>query len=455
MSTHWHILVVDDEEIMRESLAAWLREDGYHVDTARSGAEAIAKARATDFAIYFVDLKMPGGMDGIEAMMEIRKLHPEASIIIVTAYATVDTAITAMKEGAQEYIVKPCNPEEISLLVSRIIKVKNLQRENTILRKKLSRQYSLSDIISKNPTMLKIFELIRDVASLRSTVLVYGESGTGKELIARAVHYTGDRAARAFVGVSCAALPETLLESELFGHEKGAFTGATSQRKGKFELADGGTLFLDEIGDISPKLQMDLLRVLQERRFYRVGGSEEIPVDVRVIAATNTDLDRAVHEGRFRDDLYYRLNVINIRIPPLRERREDIPLLAEAFLERLSHELGKDVTSISEGALGILIEHDWPGNVRELENALERAMVTCKTKVLSEEDCSFLRPVSPSAAHQVWDVPSNITLEEAQNQIMMATLRRTGGNIKEAAAILGIDRSTLYDRMKRFHLPRE
>lgn len=455
MTTHWHILVVDDEEIMRESLAAWLREDGYNVDTATSGLEALSKSRTTDYAIYFVDLKMPGGMDGIETMMEIRKLHPEASIIIVTAYATVDTAITAMKEGAQEYIVKPCNPEEISLLVSRIIKIKNLQRENTILRKKLSRQYSLNDIISKNPKMQKIFELIRDIASLPSTVLIQGESGTGKELIARAIHSSGDRAPRAFIGVSCAALPETLLESELFGHEKGSFTGAIAQRKGKFELADAGTLFLDEIGDISPKLQMDLLRVLQERRFYRVGGSEEITVDVRVIAATNTDLERAVREGRFRDDLYYRLNVINIQIPPLRERREDIPLLAREFLERLSHELGKEVTDIAEGALRVLMNHDWPGNVRELENAIERAMVTCKTKVLMEEDCSFLHPPAPAIDQQTWDAPANITLAEAENQIIMATLRRTHGNIKEAASILNIDRSTLYDRMKKFNLPRE
>ena len=248
-----------------------------------------------------------------------------------------------MKEGAQEYIVKPCNPEEISLLVSRIIKVKNLQRENTILRKKLSRQYRFGDIISKNARMQDILELAQEVSSLRSTVLIQGESGTGKELIARAIHNSGDRAGKPFVAVSCAALAETLLESELFGHEKGAFTGANQQRQGKFEMADGGTIFLDEIGDISPKLQVDLLRVLQERRFYRVGGSEEVHVDVRVIAATHVNLQQAVAEGKFRDDLYYRLNVIEIRIPPLRERREDIPLLAQHFLERLSHELGKDV----------------------------------------------------------------------------------------------------------------
>ncbi|MBK7257550.1 MAG: sigma-54-dependent Fis family transcriptional regulator [Ignavibacteriae bacterium] len=453
MTTHWHILVVDDEEVMRESLAAWLREDGYTVDTAMSGTIAIDMARQRDYAIYFIDMKMPGGIDGIETMMEIRKVHPEASIIIVTAYATVDTAITAMKEGAQEYIVKPCNPEEISLLVGRIIKVKNLQRENSILRKKLTKQYSFHDVVSRSPAMLGIFDLVRDVASLRSTVLIRGESGTGKEMIARAVHFSGERTGKPFVGVSCAALAETLLESELFGHEKGSFTGAAAQRKGKFEMAHGGTIFLDEIGDISPKLQMDLLRVLQERRFYRVGGTEEIEVDVRVIAATHVDLERAVREGKFRDDLYYRLNVISINLPPLRDRREDIPLLAETFIERLSHELGKEITGVTDGALRILMNYEWPGNVRELENAIERAMVTAKSKLLTEEDCAFIG-ARPTVSVDEWTIPPNMTLEEAENRIISATLQRTRGNITETAGILGIDRSTLYDRLKKYNIPR-
>ncbi|MCL4401567.1 MAG: sigma-54 dependent transcriptional regulator, partial [Acidobacteria bacterium] len=385
-------------------------------------------------------------------MMEIRKMHPEASIIIITAYATVDTAITAMKEGAQEYIVKPCNPEEISLLAGRIIKVKNLQRENTILRKKLTRQYRFQDIVSKSPKMHEIFELIQEIASLKSTVLIQGASGTGKELIARAIHNSGDRAARPFVAVSCAALAETLLESELFGHEKGSFTGAAQQKKGKFELAAGGTIFLDEIGDISPKLQCDLLRVLQERSFYRVGGSEEIQVDVRVIAATHVDLRQAVQEDRFRDDLFYRLNVIEVRIPPLRERREDIPLLARHFVERLSPELGKDITGLSEGALRVLLDCDWPGNVRELENAVERAMVTCRNRVLTDEDFAFLS--RGMAARNSWSVPPNMSLQEIEKQAISATIERTHGNIKEAAAVLGIDRSTLYEKIKRYEIPR-
>jgi DNA-binding NtrC family response regulator len=451
MKPQWQILVVDDEEIMSESMAAWLREDGYAVDTASSGQQAIEMARRTDYAIYFVDLKMPGGMDGIETLMEIRRVHPDASIIIITAYATVDTAIAAMKEGAQEYIVKPCNPEEISLLVNRIIKVKNLQRENVILRKKLQRQYEFHDIVSKNPRMAGILDLAREVSSLRSTVLIRGESGTGKELVARAIHFSGDRAARPFVAVSCAALAETLLESELFGYEKGAFTGAQERKKGKFEQADGGTIFLDEIGDISPKLQADLLRVLQERSFYRVGGSEEVKVDARVIAATHKDLRAAVADGAFREDLYYRLNVIELCLPPLRERREDIPLLAECFVERIAHEVGKPVRGISEGALRLLLDHEWPGNVRELENAVERAIVAGRSSTLSEDDFAFLQQ-AVDARH--FRAPANMRIEEMEKLMIEATLKRTGGNIKESALSLGIDRSTLYEKLKRYSIER-
>jgi DNA-binding NtrC family response regulator len=452
MKKHWEILVVDDDEIACESLAAWLREDGYPTDIAFSGQEAIDKAKAKEYALYFMDLKMPGGLDGIETMMKIRNIYPEASVIIITAHATVDTAITALKEGAQEYIVKPCNPEEITLLVDRIIKVKNLQRQNILLKKKLTRQYSFHDIISKNPKMHDIFQLVRDIASLRSTVLIQGESGTGKELIARAIHYSGDRANKPFVSVSCAALAETLLESELFGYEKGAFTGAVSQKKGKFELANGGTIFLDEIGDISPKLQMDLLRVIQEKKFYRVGGSAEIQVDVRVIAATNRDLVKAVKEGDFREELFYRLNVINIQLPPLRNRKEDIPLLARHFMEQLSHELGKEIHDITENAMRVLIDYNWPGNVRELENTIERAIVTCKTNVLSEDDFTFLSKVAERG--EDWNVPTSESLQNVEKLVIEATLRRFDGNIKETASVLGIDRSTLYEKIKKYNIPR-
>jgi DNA-binding NtrC family response regulator len=451
MKNIWPILIVDDEEVMCESMAAWLREDGYRVDTAPDGRKAVELAQSVDYAIYFVDLKMPGGMDGIETMMEIRRRRPEASIIIITAYATVDTAIQAMKEGAQEYIVKPCNPQEISLLVSRILKLKKLQRENAILRKKLNRQYHHHDIVTKSPRMQEILNLARDIASLRSTVLITGESGTGKELVARAIHYSGDRAQRRFVTVSCAALTETLLESELFGYEKGAFTGAAAQTPGKFELADGGTIFLDEIGDISPKLQADLLRVLQERCFYRVGGNEEVRVDARVIAATNKNLAQLVSDGKFRDDLYYRLNVIEIRIPPLRERREDIPILAEHFVERIANELRKEIAGISEGALKVLMDYDWPGNVRELENAIERAIVVCRNGTLRECDFSLLERTA--SGREPWKAP-DLPLAELERQAIIATLERKHGNVKEAAVSLGIDRSTLYDKLKRYSIPR-
>jgi len=448
----WRILVVDDEEVMRVSLAAWLAEDGYEVETAASGREAIAMSAAKEYAMFFIDLKMPPGIDGIETMMEIRRLRPDAAVVIITAYATVDTAISAMKEGAQEYIVKPCNPEEISLLVNRTIKLKNLQRENLILRKKLSRQYTLGDMVSKNARMQEVFGLVRDVADLRSTVLIQGESGTGKELVARAIHAGGARAAGPFVPVSCAALPESLLESELFGYEKGAFTGAAERKKGKFELAHDGTLFLDEIGDIPAKVQVELLRVLQERRFFRVGGTEEVEVDVRVLAATNRDLRQAVQQGAFRDDLFYRLNVITITLPPLRERREDIPLLAQEFVDRLAVEVGKEVDDISEGALKILLDHTWPGNVRELENAIERAIVTTRSHVLLAEDLAFL--VNEGGQPVGWSPPTDLTLDAVEKEVILATLRRTGGNVKEAATILDIDRSTLYDRLRRYGVQR-
>lgn len=451
MKRQWRILVVDDEEVARESLAVWLKEDGYTVETAASGQDAVGKALQHDYAIYFVDLKMPGGMDGLETMRELRRIHPDAVVVIITAFATVETAIRAMKEGAQEYIVKPCNLDEISLLVDRIIQVRNLQRENAILRKKLSRRYRLHDIISKNPQMHEIFRLIEQVAPLRSTILIQGESGTGKELVARAIHYSGDRADKPFISVSCGALAETLLESELFGHEKGSFTGAAARKKGKFELAEGGTLLLDEIGDIPAKLQVDLLRVLQERSFYRVGGTEEVKVDVRIIAATNRDLRAAVEQGTFRDDLYYRLNVINIVIPPLRERREDIPLLAEFLLERLCHELGREIDDISKDAVRLLMNYDWPGNVRELENAMERAMVTCQDRVLGQSDFAFLLRDDRSKG---WSVPPTMSLQELEKLAIVSTLDRTRGNIKESAEILGIDRSTLYDKLKRYEIQR-
>jgi DNA-binding NtrC family response regulator len=452
LKKRWQLLVVDDEPVMRESMAAWLSEDGYATETAASGEQAVEMARNTPYAICFVDLKMPKGIDGLETMAELRAVQPETAVVIMTAYATVDTAIAAMKEGAAEYVVKPCNPQEISLLVERIIKVKNLERENSFLRKKLTKRYSFRDIISKSPAMDRIFELIRQVADLRTTVLVLGESGTGKEMIARALHHAGGRASKPFIAVSCAALTETLLESELFGHERGAFTGAIAAKKGKFELADGGTLFLDEIGDVSAKLQADLLRVLQERKFYRVGGTTEIETDVRVIAATNRDLLEAARSGSFRDDLYYRLNVVEIRVPPLRERPEDVPLLAHHFLERLAVELGRGGFELTDAGLRQLVAHPWPGNVRELENAIERAVVTAQSQRLDAADFAFLGQHGNGGP--AWTPPTGLTLEEIERRVIDHTLQRTGWNVREAAGLLGIDRSTLYDKIKRYELVR-
>jgi DNA-binding NtrC family response regulator len=453
MNEPLELLVVDDEPVMRDSLAAWLAEDGYRADTAASGTEAIEKARGKEYAVYFVDLKMPPGLDGIETMRAIRALRPDAAVVIITAYATVDTAVAAMKEGAVDYVVKPCNPEEISLLAARLIKVRDLERENIALRKRLAQRYTFHDIVSKNPRMLEIFELIREVASLPSTVLIEGESGTGKELVARAIHNAGERAHKPFVGVSCGALTETLLESELFGHEKGAFTGAGTRHKGKFELADGGTIFLDEIGDVPPKLQMDLLRVLQERSFFRVGGGEEVAVDVRVIAAANAHLEDLVRAGRFREELFYRLNVIGIRLPPLRERIEDVPLLVKHFVGRFAPELGKDVHGATGAALRLLMAYDWPGNVRELENAVERAIVTAQRPTLDQRDFAFLRVGSTRRPTPVFT--GDASLAEVERQAIAATLGHTRGNVKAAATLLGIDRSTLYEKMRLYGLSRE
>ncbi len=453
MKRKWKILVVDDEPIQRESIAVWLNEDGYTVETVGSGQEAIDRARKSEYVLYLVDLKMPPGMDGIETMRGIRSLHPDAAIVIITAYATVDTAVQAMKDGAFEYLVKPCNPNELSLLVERVLRIKHLQNENRLLRKQLNAKHAFHDMVSKSPTMHEIFELVRNVAALRSTVLIQGESGTGKDMVARAIHACSDRKDAPFVAVPCTALAETLLETELFGHERGAFTGAVGQRRGKFEQAHGGTLLLDEIGDISPKLQVELLRVLQERRFCRVGGDEEIEVDVRVIAASNVNLQEAVREGKFRDDLFYRLNVITIHIPPLRERVEDIPLLARQFAEHIGAELGKEISGLSNAALRLLASYDWPGNVRELENAIERAIAIARTTELDEGDFGFLqRQVEEKAG---WAPPANMSLREIERRAVETTLERTDGNVTAAAQLLGIDRSTLYDKIKRYEIPRQ
>jgi DNA-binding NtrC family response regulator len=446
------ILVVDDEEIVRESLTGWLEEDGHQVSSAPDGNVAIARLKAEPFAILLVDLKMPGP-DGLEVLRAARTLQPEAAVIIMTAYATVDTAVQAMKIGAYDYLVKPFEPEELSLMVEKIVAQRELQAENQLLRASLKQQYRFRDLISKNPKMQSLFELSRVAAQSASTILVLGESGTGKELLARAIHAESPRADQPFIAVSCAALTETLLESELFGHERGAFTGAERRVKGKFELAEGGTLFLDEIGDISPKLQLDLLRALEERRFYRIGGSEPVSVDVRIIASTNRDLKKAVEEDRFREDLYYRLHVIVVTLPPLRERREDLPLLVDYILERLRAELGKPIAGLSGAALDLILAHDWPGNVRELRNVLERGAVVARGATIEADDLG-LQPAAgaPGPGAFVAPAPEAASLREVERRHIERVLAAEDWNITRAAHALGIDRVTLYAKIRKYDL---
>jgi DNA-binding NtrC family response regulator len=443
------ILVVDDEEIVRESLGGWLEKDGYFVATAPDGAEALRRLEAEAWSILIVDLKMPG-VDGMQVLEQAKKRSPDMAVVMMTAYATVDTAVSAMKLGAYDYLVKPFDPEELSLMMQKIVAQQALLRENAVLRQALKHEYRFRDLVSKSPAMQSIFALARTAARSSSTILVLGESGSGKEVLARAVHQESPRAEGPFVAVSCAALTESLLESELFGHERGAFTGAFARRKGKFEAADRGTLFLDEVGDVGPKLQLDLLRVLEERRFHRLGGNTLVEVDVRIVAATNRDLRKAVEEGRFREDLFYRLNVIPITIPPLRQRREDIPLLVDSFLERLSVEMKKPLEGVSNEAMGALLAHDWPGNVRELRNVLERGAVVCTGPILQLADLGLA--VRQEAAPRTGPLSS---LEEVERRHVAAVLSHTGGNVSQSARILGIDRVTLYNKMKKWGLRRD
>jgi DNA-binding NtrC family response regulator len=434
-------LIVDDEEIVRESLSGWLEKDGYQVATAPDGPSAIEALGGGPWAILLVDLKMPG-MDGLQVLEQVRRLQPQAAVVIVTAFATVETAVKAIKLGAADYIVKPFDPEELSIIIQKIVAQQAMVRENTMLRKALRRDFHFHDIVTRSPVMQRALDVARSAAHTASTVLVLGESGTGKELLARAIHAESDRHNGPFVAVSCAALPDTLLESELFGHEKGAFTGAVARRKGTFETAHGGTLFLDEIGDISPKLQLDLLRVIEDRRFPRVGGTELVVVDVRIIAATNRDLKKAVDAGRFREDLYYRLHVVPITLPPLRERREDVPLLVEDLLERLSVEMKRPIDGVSRDAMALLMSYPFPGNIRELRNVLEHALVVTAGPAIRASDLHL--PVHEAA-------PDG-TLEAVERQHITRILEQTGGNISQAARILDIDRVTLYNKIKKYHL---
>ncbi|MBN2542661.1 sigma-54-dependent Fis family transcriptional regulator [bacterium] len=448
------ILIVDDELIVRESLVDWLSESGYESVAVDDGYKAIEKVKSKDWDLLLVDLKMPK-MDGIEVMRQVKEISKDIPIVIITGYPTVDTAVQAMKEGAYDYIVKPFNPEEINLVIRNILAHQKLVKENLYLRQELKRRYQFKDIVGKSSKMQDILSLLRTVAKSNSTVLINGESGTGKELIARAIHSTSLRAQGPFVAVSCAALPESLLESELFGHEKGAFTGAVSTRKGKFEMADNGTLFLDEVGDMDIRTQADFLRVLEEREFRRLGGSELIKVDVRVLSATNKNLEKLVEKGEFREDLYYRLNVVAMEVPPLRERREDIPLLIEHFVKKYAIENGKTIKFVDGDALDILIKYDWPGNVRELENTIERAIVVVKKHFIGLEELpTLIKDKASTVAKDAEYSDETLSLQDIEKNHIETILEATEWNIKKAADVLEIDRTTLYNKLKKYKLKR-
>ncbi len=441
MDTQASILIVDDETVVRDSLGKWFEEEGYHVETATSARDALLKLPAEHWDLALLDIKMPG-MDGLELQRRIHEVDSNVIIIIMTGYASVETAVQALKNGAYDYIMKPFDPDDLAHVVRKSLEHRRMKEENLRLRENLE-QVQAVELIGQSPSMQKVIDLIRTVAPTDTTVLIHGESGTGKELVARAIHNLSPRRFMPMVTIHCGALTETLLESELFGHEKGAFTGAQYRKKGKFEVAEGGTVFLDEIADISLKTQTDLLRVLQEKEITRVGGNTAIRVDFRAVAASNKDLAALVKEGTFRPDLFYRLNVFGIEVPPLRERKEDIPLLAEHFIQKYSRAMNKRFTGLSRAALEVLMRYDWPGNVRELENALERALVIGREPEIQAGDFPLQLTATPQ--------PENgLTLEEVERAHILHVLETCDWNQTRAAKVLQIDRVTLYNKIKKF-----
>jgi DNA-binding NtrC family response regulator len=435
------LLVVDDEEIVRESLCDWLSSVGYKVLTASCAEEALDIIKHKKVKIMIADLIMPG-MNGIELMKKAREIVPIISTVIITAHGTIQTAITAIREGAYDFIEKPFCPEKVELIIRNLVEHHNLIEENISLRQKVEDRHSFEGIIAKSPKMMKIFELIKTVAPTNTTVLITGESGTGKEIVARAIHRQSQRHSKPFIATSCAALPETLLESELFGYEKGSFTGAVERRKGKFEAADKGTLFLDEIGEIDANTQVHLLRALEEKKVTRIGSNEEIDVDVRIITATNKKLKTLIEQEKFREDLYYRLNVVTIDLPPLRSRREDILPLVEHFLRKYAKQNNSPVKSFSPEAVEFMLNYDWPGNVRELENMIERGVVLSKDKAIKLAE--FPQELTNS------NPADEKTLEALERKHIRKVLEDTGGNIARTAKLLGIHRMTLYNKLKKY-----
>jgi DNA-binding NtrC family response regulator len=445
------ILLVEDEAHARSALAELLRDAGYVVETAADGFKALPKLQ--DFApdLLLTDLRMPG-MDGLELMRRDREIDPEISAVVTTASSDIETAVSAMRQGASDYLAKPLNLDELAIVLDRALERRRLRREAGHLRARLNERHRLSGLVGSSPAMQKVYEIVLQVAPSRASVIIAGESGTGKELIAAAIHEHSPRAGRPFIKLHCAALAESLLESELFGHERGSFTGAVGRREGRFHQADGGTLFLDEISEISPSIQVKLLRFLQERQFERVGGNETIKVDVRIVAATNRDLLALVREGKFREDLYYRLNVVSIEMPPLRARPGDIPLLGSHFLKKYAADNGRQIEGFSDDALSALVHYHWPGNVRELENAIERAVVICRGGEIRVQDLAPTIASQSTTARDAGLLPvvPGASMAELEHYAIVKTLEHVGGSTIRAAEILKISPRTIQYRLREY-----
>lgn len=451
-----NILIIDDEPLMRISITDALKIEGYNIHSAVSGNEGLKAIRDNPYDVIITDLRLPE-VDGLQILKACKQYSQRAKVLMVTAYGSVETAVEAMKEGAYDYITKPFAMDELILMVKRLIELRELEDENIYLKQKIEEKYDFSGLIGKSDKMMEVFEKIKIVAPTDTTVLLTGESGTGKELVASAIHYNSPRKDEAFIKVSCAALPETLLEAELFGHEKGAFTGALKQKKGRFELAHKGTLFLDEIGEITPAVQVKLLRVLQEREFERLGGTGTIEIDVRIICATQRDLKKEVQKGTFREDLYYRLNVVPIYLPPLRDRKEDILPLMDHFLSTFSRQMNKPVKDLSVEVKELLLKHDYPGNVRELENAVKRAITLCRDREirpwdLPEDICKWCNEGLSVANKLNYSEPLSNALSLFEKQYIVKVLEEAKGNKTLTAKILGISRKTLWEKCKAYGL---
>ena len=448
------ILIVEDEAKMRRLLELNLGEDGWTTASAGDAESGMKMFREDSFDMVLTDFKLPG-MNGLEFLKGIRQINSEIPIVMMTAYGSVETAVEAMRNGANNYVLKPFSLEEIKLVVRKELDVRQLRSENRTLREELGKKYEYPNIVARSPKMQEVLAAVERVAPTNSTVLIGGESGVGKELIARAIHQRSKRAAGPFVKINCTAIPENLLESELFGYEKGAFTGATASKPGKFELADKGSLFLDEIGDVPPATQAKLLRVLQEREFERLGGTRTLKVDVRLIAATNRDLRAALEQGTFREDLYYRLNVVPIDVPPLRDHKEDVPGLAEHFLRRYRKESGREIDGIAPGAMHLLTGFHWPGNVRELENIIERAATFAKGKMIEAGDIHLdTERTKPGDASPAF-LPAGVTLDQWEDEMIRESLRRSNGNKSQAARLLGLSRNALRYRLTKIGIADE